>query len=163
TDVVQSGTAWSLVDAVTHPASFTYQARIVDAAANVGTTASQAVTSDTTAPADTLAITAIATDRGRVCDFITSDTPLTVSGTASGTVDDSITSDTTLTVTCAHGALAAGDKIQRSTARRSSWPADVVRTGTAWSLVDPTTHATSFTYQARIIDAAANVGTTASQ
>ncbi len=34
-----------------HPSSFTYQARIVDTAGNIGTTASQAVTIDTTAPA----------------------------------------------------------------------------------------------------------------
>src|SRR6185436_1835074 len=32
TDVVQTGTTWSLVDTVTHPASFTYQARIIDGA-----------------------------------------------------------------------------------------------------------------------------------
>ena len=47
-----------------HGTSFTYQARIVDTAGNVGTTASQAVTIDTTAPAEALAITAIATDSG---------------------------------------------------------------------------------------------------
>ena len=61
--------------------SFTYQARIVDLAGNVGTTASQAITIDTTAPAEALAITAIATDTGTAGDFITSDTTLTVSGT----------------------------------------------------------------------------------
>ena len=144
TDVVQNTTtAWSLVDPTTHATSFTYQARIIDAAANVGTTASQAVTIDTTAPAEALSITAIATDSGTVGDFITSDTTLTVSGT--------------------NGALAAGEKIQISSNGGTTWTDVVQGTATAWSLVDPTTHATSFTYQARIIDAAANVGTTASQ
>ena len=49
--MVQNGTSWSLVDVTSHPSSFTYQARIVDTAGNIGTTASQAVTIDTTAPA----------------------------------------------------------------------------------------------------------------
>ena len=62
--MVQNGTTWSLVDATTHSSSFTYQARIVDTAGNIGTTASHAVTIDTTAPAEALAITAIATDSG---------------------------------------------------------------------------------------------------
>ena len=44
--------------------SFTYTARIVDAAGNIGTTTSQAMTIDTALPAATLAITAIATDTG---------------------------------------------------------------------------------------------------
>ena len=54
------GTSWSYDDTATvHGTSFTYQARIVDTAGNVGTTASQAITIDTTAPSITgdLAIT----------------------------------------------------------------------------------------------------------
>src|SRR5204863_2276647 len=116
---------------------------IVDSAGNVGTTASQAVTIDTTAPAEALAITAIATDSGTPGDFITNDTTLTVSGT--------------------NGALAAGEKIQVSSDNGTTWTDVVQNTATTWSLVDPTTHPASFTYQARIVDAAANVGTTASQ
>src|SRR5580704_15616565 len=130
-------------DPATHGTSFTYQARIIDAAANVGTTASQAVTIDTTAPAETLAITAIATDSGTPGDFITNDTTLTVSGT--------------------NGALAAGEKIQVSSDGGSTWTDVSQNTATTWSLVDGVTHNASFTYQARIVDAAANVGTTASQ
>src|SRR5436190_2120825 len=133
TDVVQgTATAWSLVDPTTHATYFTSVSRIVNPAPNLATTASQAVTIDTTAPAEALAITAIATDSGTVGDFITSDTTLTVSGT--------------------NGALAAGDKRQISSNCGTTWTAAVQGTATAWSLVDPTTHATSFTYQARIID-----------
>ena len=118
TDVVQNGTTWSLVDATSHPSSFTYQARIVDTAGNIGTTASHAVTIDTTAPAEALAITAIASDTGSSSsDFITSDTTLTVSGT--------------------NGALSAGEKIQVSSDGGTTWTDVIQNTATSWSLVDP--------------------------
>ena len=45
----------------------------------------------------------------------------------------------------------------------ASW-ADATSTATAWSYIDPTPHGTSFTYQARIVDAVGNVdANTASQ
>ena len=44
--MVQNGTSWSLVDGNAHPSSFTYQARIIDTAGNIGTTASQAFTGE---------------------------------------------------------------------------------------------------------------------
>ncbi|MGY8630971.1 Ig-like domain-containing protein [Bradyrhizobium sp. 14AA] len=142
-DVTQStATSWSYVDLTSHGASFTYQVRIVDLAGNIGTTASQAITIDTAAPAEALAITAISSDSGAPGDFITSDTTLTVSGT--------------------NGALAADEKIQVSSDGGTTW-ADVTQaTSTTWTYVDPATHATSFTYQTRIVDLAGNVGTTAS-
>src|SRR4029079_5945762 len=117
-----------------HPSSFTYQARIVDTAGNIGTAASQAVTIDTAAPAEALAITAIASDTGSSSsDFTTNDTTLTVSGT--------------------NGALAAGEEIQVSSTGGTT-SHDVVQNGTSWSLVDTTSHPSSFTYQARIVDTA---------
>ena len=145
TDVTQTtATGWSLDDTATvHGTSFTYQARIVDSAGNVGTTASQAITIDTTAPAEALAITAIASDSGTVGDFITNDTTLIVSGS--------------------NGALAAGEKIQVSSNGGTTWTDVTQTTATSWSLDDTATHGTSFTYQARIVDSAGNVGTTASQ
>ena len=146
TDVTPTtATSWSLDDTATvHGTSFTYQARIVDSAGNVGTTASQAITIDTTAPAEALAITAIASDSGTVGDFITNDTTLIVSGS--------------------NGALAAGEKIQVSSNGGASWTDVTPTTATSWSLDDTATvHGTSFTYQARIVDSAGNVGTTASQ
>ena len=138
-----TATGWSLVDATTHPRELHLQARIVDTAGNIGTTASQAITIDTTAPAETLAITAIATDSGTAGDFITNDTTLTVSGS--------------------NGALAAGEKIQVSSDNGTTWTDVVQNTATGWSLVDGTTHPASFVYQARIVDTAGNIGTTASQ
>ncbi len=64
-DVTQTGTSWSYNDTANpHGSSFTYTARIVDAAGNIGTTTSQAITIDTALPAGALAITAIATDTG---------------------------------------------------------------------------------------------------
>jgi len=110
---------------------------------NTGT-ASLTFTLDTSAPAETLAITAIATDTG-------------------GSSSDFITSDTTLTVSGSNGALAAGEKIQVSSDGGATWTDVAQTTTTSWSLVDGATHASSFTYQARIVDTAGNVGTTASQ
>src|SRR6185312_4623845 len=130
----------------THATSFTYQARIIDTAGNVDTnTASQAVTIDTTAPTAAVAITAIANDTGTSStDFITSDTSLTVSGT--------------------HGTLGTGEKVQVSSDGGTTWSDVTSSTSTTWSFTDPATHATSFTYKARIVDTAGNVDTnTASQ
>ena len=92
-----------------------------------------------------MVITAITTDSGTSSsDFITSDTTLTVSGT--------------------HGPLGAGEKVQVSSDGGANWADVTTSTATTWSFTDPTTHATSFTYQARVIGAAGNVGAnTASQ
>ena len=144
TGVTQSAsTNWSYTDSVTHAASFTYQARIVDTAGNIGTTVGQVITIDTTAPAEALAIAAISSDTGVPGDFVTNDTALTVSGS--------------------NGALGSGEKIQVSAEGGVTW-ADVTQsTATIWSYIDPVTHATGFTYQARIVDIAGNVGTTTNQ
>ena len=143
-DVTQAGTSWSYDDTANpHGSSFTYTARIVDTAGNIGSTTSQAVTIDTALPAETLAITAIATDTGTTNDFITSDTTLMVSGT--------------------NGALAAGEKIQVSSDGGATWH-DVTQAGTSWSYDDTANpHGSSFTYTARIVDTAGNIGTTTSQ
>src|SRR4029453_12214119 len=112
------------------------------AAANVGATDSQAITIDTTAPA-AVDITAITDDTGTPGDFVTSDTTLTVSGT--------------------HGPLGADEKVQVSSDGGLTWSDVTTSDATTWSFTDPTPHAASFTYQARVIDAAANVGATDSQ
>ena len=126
-----------------HATSFTYTARMVDAAGNVGTTTSQAITIDTAAPTATLAITAIANDTGTNSDFITSDTTLMVSGT--------------------NGALAAGEKMQVSSDGGATWD-DVTQAGTSWSYDDTANpHGTSFSYTARMVDTAGNIGSTTSQ
>ena len=117
--------------------------RQTDAAGNVSTASSFSFTLDTVPPAETLAITAIATDTGTSNDFITSNTTLIVSGT--------------------NGALAAGEKIQISSDGGATWH-DVTQAGTSWSYDDTANpHGSSFTYTARIVDAAGNIGTTTSQ
>ena len=125
--------------------TFDVTARLTDAAGNAGATSGAfPVTVDAAAPTATVAITAIATDSGTSSsDYVTSDTTLTVSGT--------------------HGPLGSGEKVQVSSDGGASW-ADVTSTASTWSYTDPTAHGTSFTYQARIVDAAGNVGAnTASQ
>ena len=121
-------------------------ARLTDAAGNAGANSSAtSVTVDTVAPTAAVAITAIATDSGTSSsDYVTSDTTLTVSGT--------------------HGLLGPGEKVQVSSDGGASWADVTTSTASTWSYTDPTPHATSFTYQVRIVDAAGNVGAnTASQ
>ena len=141
-----AGTNWTFSDAgpLVDGTSYTYTARVVDAANNLGP-ASNAydITIDTSNPTAAVDITAIADDTGTAGDFITSDTTLTVSGT--------------------NGALGAGEKVQVSSDGGATWSTSSQDTGTTWSYDDPATHGASFTYQARVIDAAANVGNTDSQ
>ena len=110
-------------------------ARLTDAAGNAGANSTATpVTVDTVAPTATVAITAIATDSGTSSsDYVTSDTTLTVSGT--------------------HGALGSGEKVQVSSDGGASWADVTTSTASTWSYTDPTPHATSFTYQVRIVDA----------
>src|SRR6185369_4725078 len=85
----------------------------------------------------------------------------TDSGTSSS---DFITNDTTLTVTGTNGALGSGEKVQVSSDGGSTWSDASQTDATHWSLIDGTTHSSSFTYSVRIIDTAGNVdANTASQ
>ena len=120
--------------------------RQTDVAGNVSTVSSFSFTIDTAAPAETLAITAIATDTA-----------------IGGTSNDFITSDTTLIVSGTNGALAAGEKIQVSSDGGATWH-DVTQAGTSWSYDDTANpHGSSFTYTARIVDTAGNIGSATSQ
>ena len=126
--------------------TFDVTARLTDAAGNAGANSTATpVTVDAAAPTATVAITAIATDSGTSSsDYVTNDTTLTVSGT--------------------HGPLGSGEKVQVSSDGGASWADVTTSTASTWSYTDPTPHATSFTYQARIVDGAGNVGAnTASQ
>ena len=126
--------------------TFDVTARLTDTAGNAGANSSAfPVTVDTAAPTATVAITAIANDNGASSsDYVTSDTTLTVSGT--------------------HGALGSGETVQVSSDGGASWADVTTSTASTWSYTDPTPHATSFTYQVRIVDAVGNVGAnTASQ
>ena len=107
-------------------------AQFSDLAGNSSTTGALSVTLDTTAPAETLAITAIASDSG-------------------SSSSDFITNDTTLTSPAPTGPL-AGEKIQVSSDGGATWTDVVQNTSTSWSLTDGTSHPSSFTYQARIVE-----------
>ena len=115
--------------------TFNVTARLTDVAGNASANSTAVpVTVDTAAPTAAVAITAIADDSGTSSsDYVTSDTTLTVSGT--------------------HGALGAGEKVQVSSDGGASWADVTTSTASTWSYTDPTTHGTSFTYQARIVDA----------
>ena len=133
--------------ALSNGSTYNLRAGITDGAGNVSTetaTGTHNVTIDTTAPTATVAITAITTDSGSSSsDFITNDTSLTVSGT--------------------NTALGSGETVQVSN-DGTTWHNVTQNTGTTWSYIDGTTHNTSFTYQARIVDAAGNIDlNTASQ
>ena len=126
--------------------TFDVTARLTDAAGNAGANSTATpVTVDTVAPTAAVAITAIATDSGTSSsDYVTNDTTLTVSGT--------------------HGPLGSGETVQVSSDGGASWADVTTSTASTWSYTDPTPHATSFTYQVRIVDAVGNVGAnTASQ
>ena len=111
-------------------------ARFSDLAGNNSTTSALSFTLDSTSPAGPLAITAIAANSGN-------STSLTVSGT--------------------NGTLAAGEKIQVSSDGGATWTDVLQNTSMTWNLVDGTTHPLHYTYQARIIDAAGNIGSIVSQ
>jgi large repetitive protein len=99
--------------------------------------------SDKTAPTAAVAITAITTDTGSsASDFITNDTSLVIAGT--------------------NGALGTGEKVQITT-DGSTWFDVTPTTASSWTYTDPTSRSSNITYQARVIDAATNVGNTASR
>ena len=126
--------------------TFNVTAMLTDVAGNAsGNSSATSVTVDTSAPTAAVAITAIATDSGTSSsDFVTNDTTLTVSGT--------------------HGLLGPGETVQVSSDGGATWFDVTTSTASTWSYTDPTTHGTSFTYQARIVDTAGNIGAnTASQ
>jgi Ca2+-binding RTX toxin-like protein len=113
-----------------------------DTAGNIAN-ASISFTLDTTAPAAAVAVSAISSDTG-----------------ASST--DFITNDTTLTVSGSNGLLGSGEKVQIST-NGTIWVDATTVDATHWSYADPAIHGTSFTYQARVVDTAGNIGNSASQ
>ena len=105
--------------------------------------ASISFTLDATAPAAAVAITAISSDTGTSStDFVTSDTLLTVSGS--------------------NGALVGGERVQVSS-NGTTWVDVTTIDATHWSYNDPAVHSASFTYQARVVDTAGNIGSTTSQ
>ncbi|MBK5540631.1 Ig-like domain repeat protein [Pseudomonas sp. TH07] len=127
--------------------SYSFQTRVVDAAGNIGAISSQNVVIDTTAPSATASISAITSDTGSSSsDYLTSDHTLLINANLSGT-------------------LGSGDQLQISTDNGSTWHTASLLSGNTYrydnsgvSLADG-----SYSFQARVVDAAGNPGTSSSQ
>ncbi|AZD15230.1 Ig-like domain-containing protein [Pseudomonas chlororaphis] len=143
-DVVVSDLNWRYDDArVLTDGLHNYQVRVIDAAGNVGSQASQAVVIDTGIGIG-LNITDITPDSGVVGDFITSATSIAVKGTLSQE-------------------LPTGARVQVSSDGGLTW-ANAATTGTTWIFEDPTVHGDSVVvYQARVVAAGGAVVDSASQ
>jgi len=145
---VNSDGSWSFQDGGLHDGqTYTYRARVEDAAGNQGeASADFMIAVDTTPPAVTAPVKAIADDSGlSPTDFITNDKTLVISGTVTGP-------------------LAAGEKVQVTLDGGLSW-ITAVTTGTEWTL-DNTANPLpegKYTVQTRVIDAAGNLGKEESQ
>ncbi|HSW23321.1 MAG TPA: Ig-like domain-containing protein, partial [Burkholderiaceae bacterium] len=145
--VTQLGaTTWSYnnTGAVLADGTYSFQARIIDAAGNPGPASSQAVVIDTAAPLATSTITAITADSGTPGDFITNDT-------------------NGLTVTGANMALASGEVVQISLDGGATWVATTPVTGTSWTHTTVAMGNGSYSFQTRVIDAGGLTGPVASR
>ncbi|WP_345891473.1 Ig-like domain-containing protein [Pseudomonas chlororaphis] len=143
-DVVVSDLNWRYDDArVLTDGLHNYQVRVIDAAGNVGSQASQAVVIDTGIGIG-LNITDITPDSGVLGDFITSAASIAVKGTLSQE-------------------LPSGARVQVSSDGGLTW-ANAATTGTSWIFEDPTVHGDSVVvYQARVVAAGGEVVDSASQ
>ncbi len=152
---LDNGTTWTNItskvsgttltwDGVTLSGSNTLKLKVVDAAGNSGTIASQAYTLDTTAPTITFSGLALSADTGSSStDFITSTAAQTISATLSGALGT--------------------DKVYGSLDNGSTWTditAKVSGTTLTWNGV---TLASSNTLQLKVVDAAGNTGAIASK
>ncbi|MBU9831582.1 Ig-like domain-containing protein [Rahnella sp. FC061912-K] len=148
TDLTVTGTTWRYAQgSALADGSYTYNVRVIDAAGNVGSTASQTVVIDTLAPdaSQTISIDAISQDTGlSSSDFITSDTTINLRGTLGA-------------------ALGADEYAQISLDGGTTWQ-DVSISGLTWTYIDGRTLTDGdYNYQMRVVDLAGNVGATASQ
>ncbi len=148
TTLTVTGTTWSYAQgSALADGSYTYNVRVIDAAGNVGSTASQTVVIDTLAPdaSQTISIDAISQDTGlSSSDFITSDTTINLRGTLGA-------------------ALGADEYAQISLDGGTTWN-DVSISGLTWTYIDGRTLTDGdYNYQMRVVDLAGNVGATASQ
>ena len=139
---------WSYQLAATADGTHSYQVVVVDNAGNAGTASSVFnLIVDTQAPSasETITFTSISVDSGISTDFITNDNTLSFSGQL-GTP------------------LSAGNTVQISVDAGSTWLTATV-SGTTWSLDYTSTALPDGTYlvQAQVVDAAGNVGQTASR
>ncbi|MBF7957585.1 Ig-like domain-containing protein [Rahnella victoriana] len=143
-----TGTTWNYAQgSALADGSYTYNVRVIDAAGNVGSTASQTVVIDTVASdaSQTISIDAVSQDTGlSSSDFITSDTTLNLRGTLGA-------------------APGADEYVQISLDGGTTWN-DVSISGLTWTYIDGRTLTDGdYNYQMRVVDLAGNVGATASQ
>ncbi|UHM93326.1 Ig-like domain-containing protein [Rahnella victoriana] len=143
-----TGTTWNYAQgSALADGSYTYNVRVIDAAGNVGSTASQTVVIDTVAPdaSQTISIDAVSQDTGlSSSDFITSDTTLNLRGTLGA-------------------APGADEYVQISLDGGTTWN-DVSISGLTWTYIDGRMLTDGdYNYQMRVVDLAGNVGATASQ
>jgi hypothetical protein len=146
-----AGNSWSYQvpnGALTTDRDYTFTAKIVDAAGNVGTTSNATLTVDTTPPTETAHVTGIFPDSGNSNDFTTTANQLQVTATVDGTTP-----------------LADGEQVQISLDNGSTWNLatqtsdpmtyqyDMSTAKGATALADGT-----YIFEARVVDAAGNVG-----
>ncbi|MBI0424986.1 VCBS repeat-containing protein, partial [Acinetobacter sp. ACIN00229] len=145
---ITTGTTWSLVDAVVHSSNFTYQARVIDAAGNIGSTDSQAIVIDTTAPTQLVTITNYTDDVGVVTgNFNSGSTTDDRTPVLNGTVNST---------------LGAGEQIAiyQVNGGNTSFQGYANIVGTAWTyeVSSNLSDGQSYTYYARVVDTAGNLG-----
>ena len=139
---------WEVKDTQAHTADWTYDARIIDLAGNVGNTDSQVVTLGT-APSQTIAITSLSTDSGVQGDWITNDG--SANGVAGGTLSAPLT---------------ATQKVQVSYDNGLTWVDANTTTSngvTTWAAIDKSTHNANWTIQAKVVDISGATSALASQ
>ncbi len=136
--------AWSFTPAVALPqGAHSFTATSTDAAGNVSSpSAAYAVTIDTAVPTAVINITALADDTGTVGDWITQDRSPTISGTLSQ-------------------ALGVGDRVEVRL-DGGAW-VQATASGTTWFYGYGTLATGAHTVDARVIDAAGNLGSTDTQ
>ncbi|WP_210253114.1 Ig-like domain-containing protein, partial [Beijerinckia sp. L45] len=118
--------------------TYTMKADVSDLAGNPAIEATRALTVDETPPTATVAIAAITPDTGT-------------------SANDFVTSATSLTLTGSNTPLGTGETVQASSDGGTTWTSVSQADATHWSFADPATHAASFTYQVRVVDAAGNL------
>ncbi|MFJ7142591.1 Ig-like domain-containing protein [Pseudomonas protegens] len=153
-----SGSTWQLDNTgnTLAAASYTFAARVVDAAGNTGSSSTQAVVINTTAPAVTgLSLSSSGTDTAAGLALGTAST------TNTATNSDLITRAGSLGVSGTYtGTLVAGDQLQLSSDGGLTWNAATFNNAThTWSYLDPNDYAGPVTYQVRTMSQAGAVGT----
>ncbi|MDQ9037261.1 Ig-like domain-containing protein, partial [Acinetobacter seifertii] len=147
-DAITVGTTWSLVDTVVHNTDFTYQARIIDIAGNVGSTDSQAIVIDATAPTQLVTIINYTDDVGAITgNFNSGSTTDDRTPMLNGTVNNVLGVDEQIAIYQVNGS-------------NTSFLGYASTVGTSWTynISSNLSDDQSYTYYARVVDTAGNLG-----